>query len=157
MYLSWHQGILNSLFLLVLAHICAAKELSASECHGKGFNKDTLQCSSCGELPQFHLDQLVDDCNACCTKDADEQQHEKYPLAQIEICECNLGRFPQVQAFVKSDMAKQWGSRVKVRHVRGTLPTIKLKDIDGETQQTMNIEKWDTDTITEFLNMWLES
>ncbi|VDM25500.1 unnamed protein product [Toxocara canis] len=91
-----------------------------------------------------------------CSANKVEAEHKKYPLAHIEICECNLARFPQVQAFVKSDMVNQWGSHVKVRHVRGTLPTIKLKDVYGETQQTMNIEKWDTDTITEFLNAWID-
>ncbi|VDD87943.1 unnamed protein product [Enterobius vermicularis] len=142
--------------MVVLGCLCGA-ELSVNECHDKGFNKDTLQCSSCSELSQFHLDMLIEDCKKCCNQDVDEEKHEKYPLAQIEICECNLGRFPQVQAFVKSDMVRQWGPRVKVRHVRGTLPTIKLKDIFGETQRTLNVEKWDTDTITEFLNMWLET
>uniref|UniRef100_A0A0M3ICU9 Selenoprotein F n=1 Tax=Ascaris lumbricoides TaxID=6252 RepID=A0A0M3ICU9_ASCLU len=136
--------------------LVSCENKSLSECHDAGFNSETLQCSSCNELPQFHLDQLVDDCNACCTPDEGEMQHQKYPLAHIEICECNLGRFPQVQAFVKSDMVNQWGNHVKVRHVRGTLPTIKLKDVYGETQQTLNIEKWDTDTITEFLNTWIE-
>ncbi len=62
----------------------------------------------------------------------------------------------QFSAFVKSDKVKQWGIHVQVRHVRGVLPTIRLKDEFGETQQTMNIEKWDTDTVTEFLNTWLE-
>lgn len=53
-------------------------------------------------------------------------------------------------------MVKKWGNCVKVHHVRGTLPTIKLLDTQGEVQKIMNIEKWDTDTITEFLNTWLE-
>ncbi|VDK42448.1 unnamed protein product [Anisakis simplex] len=132
------------------------KNESAARCHDAGFNSDTLQCSSCSELPHFHLDRLVDGCNECCTPDEDEVQHEKYPVAHIEICECNLARFPQVQAFVKSDMVRQWGNHVKVRHVRGTLPTIKLKDRFGETHQTLNIEKWNTDTIKDFLNNWLD-
>lgn len=59
-------------------------------------------------------------------------------------------------AFVKSEMKDQWGSKLKVRHVRGSLPTIHLKSEDGQSQRTLNIEKWDTDTITEFLNDWLE-
>lgn len=68
-------------------------------------------------------------------------------------------------------MKDQWGSRLKVRHVRGVLPTILLKNADGETQRTLNIEKWDTDTgfvirlafllfvpisVTEFLNNVLQ-
>ena len=53
-------------------------------------------------------------------------------------------------------MKDQWGAKLKVRHVRGTLPTIVLKSADGRPQRSLNIEKWDTDTITEFLNDWLE-
>ncbi|VDN03671.1 unnamed protein product [Thelazia callipaeda] len=82
---------------------------------------------------------------------------KKYPLAFIEVCECNLARFPQVEEFVKSNMVKKWQACVKVRHVRGTLPTIKLLDAQAaEVKKIMNIEKWDTDAITEFLNTWLE-
>ncbi|VDO08716.1 unnamed protein product [Brugia timori] len=131
-------------------------ELDHQTCQERGFNSESLQCSSCADLPQFHLDELVDDCNSCCRKDYAEMEQEKYPRAHIEICECNLGRFPQAEAFVKSNMVKKWGTCVKVHHVRGTLPTIKLLDAQGEVQKTMNIEKWDTDTITEFLNTWLE-
>ncbi|VDM28749.1 unnamed protein product [Toxocara canis] len=54
--------------------LCGNKSLS--QCRDAGFNSETLQCSSCNELPQFHLDQLVDDCNACCTPDESENQHE---------------------------------------------------------------------------------
>lgn len=43
-------------------------------------------------------------------------------------------------------MKNQWGFRLKVRQVRGVLPTILLKNSDGQTQRTLNIEKWDTDT-----------
>jgi len=45
---------------------------------------------------------------------------------------------------------------LRFRHVRGVLPTIALKNEEGETQRSLNIEKWDTDTITAFLNDWLE-
>uniref|UniRef100_A0A0R3S4Z0 Selenoprotein F n=1 Tax=Elaeophora elaphi TaxID=1147741 RepID=A0A0R3S4Z0_9BILA len=137
-------------------------ELNRQTCQERGFNSDSLQCSSCADLPKFHLNELLADCNSCCRKDYMETKQEvrkfhlKYPLAHIEICECNLGRFPQAEAFVKSNMVKKWGTCVKVHHVRGTLPTIKLLDEQGEVQKIMNIEKWDTDTITEFLNTWLE-
>lgn len=62
-----------------------------------------------------------------------------------------------ISAFVKSDMVNQWGNKVIVRHVRGTLPTIKLLDSFGMPGRVMNIEKWDTDAINEFLNAWIES
>ena len=105
---------------------------------------------------------------------------QKYPLAIMEVCECNLGRFPQMQAFVHNDMAAAWGGRVKVRHVRGVRPTIILKvdfniqrfthyfsykelfitksyiklmfqDANGVPRQTLNVEKWDTDTLTGYV------
>jgi hypothetical protein len=36
--------------------------------------------------------------------------------------------------------------------VRGADPTIKLLSDDGDVQEELNIEKWDTDTIKEFLH-----
>ncbi|EPB78121.1 hypothetical protein ANCCEY_02761 [Ancylostoma ceylanicum] len=128
-------------------------------------------------------------------------------MAHIEVCECNLARFPQVQgkfrflhfkegmlsqherfipiytcvdilikwifsAFVRENMASHWGGKVRVRQVRGVRPQIKLKgalsllactcpirtfqDDAGITKQTLNIEKWDTDTIKDFLNQWID-
>ena len=38
-----------------------------------------------------------------------------------------------------------------VHYVRGADPTIKLLSDDGDVQEELNIEKWDTDTIKEFL------
>ncbi|KAI6173888.1 15 kDa selenoprotein [Aphelenchoides besseyi] len=129
--------------------------LSEEECKSEGFNRSTLKCSTCNLLPQFHLDEVYSDCSRCCKEDK-STAHDKYPLAQIEICECNLQRFPQVNAFVKGELATQWGNKLKIRHVRGTLPTIVLKNAEGMAQKTLNIEKWDTNTITAFLNDWLE-
>ncbi|KAK0404673.1 hypothetical protein QR680_017565 [Steinernema hermaphroditum] len=131
-------------------------ELSAEECQELGYNRATLKCQTCSSFAKFKLEALISDCKACCTSDeSGASNHEKYSLAHIEICECNLARFPQVQAFVKSNMVNQWGSHVKVRHVRGVLPTIVLKNYAGESKK-FNIEKWDTDTISEFLNRYLE-
>ncbi|CAD5229581.1 unnamed protein product [Bursaphelenchus okinawaensis] len=130
-------------------------EMSAEECKEVGFNKATLKCPTCKLLPQYNLDLIVSDCEKCCIKES-EKSHEKYPSAQIEVCECNLQRFPQVNAFVKTELSQQWGNKLRIRHVRGTLPTIVLKDGAGKPQKTLNIEKWDTDTITDFLNDWLE-
>lgn len=38
-----------------------------------------------------------------------------------------------------------------VHYVRGADPTIKLLSEAGEVQEELNIEKWNTDTIAEFL------
>lgn len=53
-------------------------------------------------------------------------------------------------------MKDQWGNKLKVRFARGTLPTVLLKSEDGQIQKTLNVEKWDTDTLTDFLNDWLD-
>uniref|UniRef100_A0A1I8ETV2 Selenoprotein F/M domain-containing protein n=1 Tax=Wuchereria bancrofti TaxID=6293 RepID=A0A1I8ETV2_WUCBA len=77
-------------------------ELDRQTCQERGFNSESLQCSSCADLPQFHLDELVDDCNSCCRNDYVEMEQAKYPRAYIEICECNLGRFPQAEGWSTS-------------------------------------------------------
>uniref|UniRef100_A0A183CGY5 LisH domain-containing protein n=1 Tax=Globodera pallida TaxID=36090 RepID=A0A183CGY5_GLOPA len=84
-------------------------------------------------------------------------EEERFPYAEMHVCDCNLHRFPQIAAFVRSEMKNQWGSKLKVRQVRGVLPTILLKSEDGQTHKTLSVEKWDTDTVTEFLNGALSS
>ncbi|KAI6243793.1 15 kDa selenoprotein [Aphelenchoides fujianensis] len=146
--------VLALLLPLAVGQKFAEDALSVEECKEAGFNRGTLKCSSCQLLPQFHLDEIYTDCTRCCSEES--SVHEKYPYAVIEICECNLQRFPQVNAFVKGDLPSQWGSKLKIRHVRGVLPTIVLKNAEGVAQKTLNIERWDTDTIESFLNDWLE-
>jgi len=142
------------LLSLVYAQLVDEDRLSTGECKDAGFHSDTLKCSSCHMLGQYQLEEIMTDCLRCCAES--KEAHEKYPMAEFEYCECNLHRFPQISAFIKSDMKDQWGAKMKVRHVRGSLPTIVLKDNVGQVQRTMNVERWDTDTITEFLNDWLE-
>lgn len=38
-----------------------------------------------------------------------------------------------------------------MKYVRGTLPRIKLMNSDDDVIEELNVEKWDTDTIEEFL------
>ncbi|CAD5234224.1 unnamed protein product [Bursaphelenchus xylophilus] len=147
--------VLITVAVAVNGQLFEEEDLSPEECKEAGFNPATLKCGTCKLLPQYNLDLIVSDCEKCCLKESDKG-HEKYPLAQIEICECNLQRFPQVNAFVKTELSQQWGNKLRIRHVRGTLPTTVLKDSEGQPQKTLNIEKWDTDTITDFLNDWLE-
>jgi len=146
--------VFYSLVLVSFGEVAEYK-MSPEECKAAGFVPESLQCSSCERLSDFNLETLITDCNSCCIKER-ALEHEKFALAHIEVCECNLSRFPQVQAFVHNDMASAWGGRVKVKHVRGVRPQIVLKDHTGSNRQTLNIEKWDTDTITEFLNQWIE-
>uniref|UniRef100_A0A7I5EBQ8 Selenoprotein F n=1 Tax=Haemonchus contortus TaxID=6289 RepID=A0A7I5EBQ8_HAECO len=149
------RRLLIGVSLYVLASAEYVKyELTYDECKEAGFVPESLKCSSCRPLPKFNLEFLLSDCLACCTKD--EEDHPTYPYADIEVCDCNLARFPQAQAFVQENMAAPWGDSVKVRQVRGITPQIVLKDHSGKRIQTYNIEKWDTDTIKEFLTEFIE-
>ncbi|CDH93384.1 Selenoprotein F/M domain-containing protein [Caenorhabditis elegans] len=53
-------------------------------------------------------------------------------------------------------MARQFGGKVKVKHVRGVRPQVALKDADFKTKEVLSVEKWDTDTLIDFFNQWLE-
>ena len=44
---------------------------------------------------------------------------------------------------------------VLVRYVRGADPIIKLMDEEGEVMETLAIDKWNTDSVEEFLNTYL--
>jgi len=67
-----------------------------------------------------------------------------------------LGSFPQVQAFVKSDKPGKFPN-LQVKYVGGQMPQIRLLDADDVAQETLSITKWDTDTIEEFLQTYLEN
>lgn len=41
------------------------------------------------------------------------------------------------------------------RYVRGADPIIKLMDEDGDVLETLAIDKWNTDSVEEFLNTYL--
>lgn len=43
-----------------------------------------------------------------------------------------------------------------VKYVRGADPVIKLLDADENVQEELSIQKWDTDTVVEFLREHLE-
>jgi len=60
-----------------------------------------------------------------------------------------------VQAFVKSDRPNQF-SGLEIKYVRGADPVIKLMDQNRQHMQTLSIEKWNTDSVEEFLNEHLK-
>lgn len=60
-----------------------------------------------------------------------------------------MGRYPQVQAFVKSDKPQQFPG-LTVRYMRGADPVIKLLDDDRQVVETLAIDKWNTDSMEEF-------
>jgi hypothetical protein len=66
-----------------------------------------------------------------------------------------LGSFPQVQAFIKSDEPGKHPN-LQIKYKGGQMPQIVLYEEDGVVANTMSIQKWDTDTIKEFINTYLE-
>jgi len=60
-----------------------------------------------------------------------------------------------VVAFVKGDYPNRFPG-LEVRYMRGSDPFIKLMNDQREVMETLSIDKWDTDTIVEFLSERLE-
>lgn len=73
----------------------------------------------------------------------------------LEVCTCKFGAYPQIQAFIKSDRPSKFPN-LSIKYVRGLDPIIKLYDKDGHLQETLAIDKWNTDSVEEFLNTYLE-
>nr|CAD7447380.1 unnamed protein product [Timema bartmani]CAD7458266.1 unnamed protein product [Timema tahoe] len=131
-------------------------EFSAEDCWSLGLNKANLLCSSCEQLKSFHLGILKEHCLQCCQRDEDTHTVKRYAQARLEVCTCKFGVYPQIQAFVKSDRPSKFPN-LQIKYVRGLDPIIKLMDKDGNIQDVLAIEKWDTDTVEEFLKTHLTS
>ncbi|KAL0280504.1 UNVERIFIED_CONTAM: hypothetical protein PYX00_001773 [Menopon gallinae] len=129
--------------------------LTTDDCAALGFNKASLLCSVCDQLPQFKLDDLNDSCNQCCNKDEVPEITKKYAKARLEVCTCKFGAYPQIQAFVKSDRPAKFPN-LSIRYVRGMDPIIKLMDRESNVIEVLAIENWNTDSIEEFLRTYLE-
>ena len=54
-------------------------------------------------------------------------------------------------AFVKSDRPAQFPG-LEVKYARGADPVLKLLNEDKEVVETLSIEKWNTDSVEEFLS-----
>lgn len=147
---------LNSLLLLfpsLWITVIHGEKLSTSECAEKGFSTSLL-CRSCKSLGDFKLDFLSNECKKCCEEDSDDEQQTIYSFARLEVCGWKLGRFPQIQAFVKSDRVLNHPG-LKVEYVRGADPIMHMLDENKQTVETLSIEKWNTDSIDEFLSVRL--
>jgi len=57
-------------------------------------------------------------------------------------------------AFIKSEKARGF-PRLKIKYVRGADPIIKLLDDNNEVKEELAIDKWNTDSVEEFLKMHL--
>lgn len=99
---------------------------------------------------------------------------QKVAFARLEYCECNIANFPQVKgkwtikgwfslnpksfsplAFIRGDKHKKF-TKFNIKFVRGITPILKLLDDKHNVIEELNIQKWDTDTIEEFLNAKLD-
>lgn len=115
-------------------------------------------------------------CKECCLKDDDYDASglKKYPRAVLEVCTCKFGTYPQIQgkqrfifrnksvtvynthlfwffiAFIKSDRPSKY-KNLQIKYVRGLDPIIKLLDADNKVEDILDIHKWDTDSVDEFL------
>lgn len=56
---------------------------------------------------------------------------------------------------MKGDYPDEFPS-LTVKYVRGADPVIKLLDTEGNMQEELSIQKWDTNTVVEFLREHLE-
>jgi len=62
-----------------------------------------------------------------------------------------LGAYPQVAAFIKSERPARYPG-LTIKYVRGADPIIKLLDEEEEVAETLAIDKWNTDSVEEFLD-----
>lgn len=70
------------------------------------------------------------------------------------MCTCKFGAYPQIEAFIKSDRPAKFPN-LSIRYVRGLDPIIKLMDKEGNIVETLAIDKWNTDSVEEFLKTYL--
>lgn len=146
---------LRILLATVLQAVSAfGAEFSSEACRELGYSSNLL-CSSCDLLGQFNLLQLDPDCRGCCQEEAQFESKKLYAGAILEVCGWKLGRFPQVQAFVRSDKPKLFRG-LQIKYVRGSDPILKLLDDSGNIAEELSILKWNTDSVEEFLSEKLE-
>ncbi|CAH1106534.1 unnamed protein product [Psylliodes chrysocephalus] len=140
-------------FLIIFIYSSSA-EFSTEDCWALGFHKADLLCSSCDQLTKFELDDLLSHCKECCHRDEVNSTEKTYYKAVLEVCTCKFGAYPQIQAFIKSERPDKYPN-LQIKYVRGLDPIIKMYDKDGHLQETVAIEKWNTDSVDEFLSTHL--
>ncbi|XP_025074409.1 selenoprotein F, partial [Pogonomyrmex barbatus] len=59
-----------------------------------------------------------------------------------------------LSAFIKSDRPKKY-KNLSIKYVRGLDPIIKLYDAENRVEDVLDIHKWDTDSVDEFLSTHL--
>ncbi|RUS79341.1 hypothetical protein EGW08_012895 [Elysia chlorotica] len=104
------------------------------ECSLKGFTPN-LMCSTCELMDDFNLQLIKPDCLQCCQRDKAEEE----PAVKLGV----------QKAFVKGDRADQFPG-LTVKYARGADPVIRLLDENLEVQETLGVDKWNTDSLEEF-------
>ncbi|CAH3037644.1 unnamed protein product [Pocillopora meandrina] len=120
-----------SIFLTLIQITIA--ELTPEECRDLGFSVNLI-CSSCDELKPFNLTSepsLEQNCRKCCQADGQEEATKV--------------------SFVRSDRPEKFPN-LRINFVRGADPVLKLHDESNEVKEVLSIEKWNTDSVEEFLN-----
>lgn len=59
-------------------------------------------------------------------------------------------------AFIKGDRPERYPG-LTIKYVRGADPIIKLLDDEEDVIETLAIDKWNTDSVEEFLDIYLEN
>ncbi|XP_066592811.1 selenoprotein F [Prorops nasuta] len=131
-------------------------DFSAEDCKLLGFNKANLLCSTCDKFIEHNIVEVYSNCKECCLKDDDYDASiaKRYPKAVLEVCTCKFGAYPQIQAFIKSDRPQKY-KNLHIKYVAGLDPIIKLLDADNKVEDILDIHKWDTDSVDEFLSTHL--
>ncbi|CAD6239838.1 GSCOCG00002384001-RA-CDS [Cotesia congregata] len=141
------------IFILILATVNVFSEFTSEDCQSLGFNRANLLCSTCDQFSKYNLSELDNNCQECCLKEEDSSS-KRYPRAVLEVCTCKFGAYPQIQAFIKSDRPSKH-KNLEIKYVRGLDPMIKLYDHDNKLEDILDITKWDTDDVEEFLQTHL--
>ncbi len=68
----------------------------------------------------------------------------------MTVCTCKFGRYPQIEAFVRGDRPRRFPT-FSFKHIPGAEPILHLYNENDEKVHSLGIEKWDTDTLTAFL------
>ncbi|GFO45640.1 selenoprotein f [Plakobranchus ocellatus] len=136
---------LFSLPLLFMVYLGECSLDFVEECTLKGFTHN-LACSTCELMGDFKLEVIKPDCLQCCQKDKTEEEptSKKYPFAELVV------------SFVRGDRLDQFPG-LTVKYARGADPVIRLLDENREVQETLGVDKWNTDSLEEFFKLHLQN
>ncbi|GAB6023336.1 hypothetical protein CHUAL_008137 [Chamberlinius hualienensis] len=112
--------------------LAATSEWTTEDCWELGFNKANLLCNSCDRLGDFGQRQEV------------RKSSSRSVWMKIGTLSTARGKKP-----------KQFPT-LTIKYVRGADPIIKLQNEDGDTMEELAVDKWNTDSVEEFLRTYLD-